>query len=86
MVTSDGLPVSMSSLVSEDGSLTGLHMSQQAAHATIQQLAQGQGLTLAASSDSEQQILVVTDPAQVEALQVQYRPTNYINLSDLRVF
>ena len=41
----------------------------EAAHATLQQLTSGQGITLA-DGEGQQHIYVVTDPAQLEALQV----------------
>lgn len=42
---------------------------QEAAQATLQQLTAGHGITLA-DGDGQQHIYVVTDPAQLEALQV----------------
>ena len=66
MVTSEGVPVA--GVVSEDQAMSALQLTQQAAQAAIQQLQQGQGIQL--TGDGEQQILVVTDPAQLEALQV----------------
>ena len=44
--------------------------SQEAAQAALQQLTSGQGLTLADSDG--QHVFVVTDPAQLEALQVRW--------------
>ncbi len=68
MLTAGGVPMNMSGVVCEEQSMHALQVTQQAAQAAIQQLQQGQGISLA--GDGEQQIFVVTDPAQLEALQV----------------
>ena len=55
-------------VTTDDQALETLQVSHQAAQVAIQQL-QGHGITLASDQDG-QQIYVVADPAQLQALQV----------------
>ena len=74
-------------VLTDDQALTALQVTQQAAQVAIQQLQQGHGLTLASDQDG-QQIYVVADSTQLEALQVSAVTRNAIVLGLLlsRVF
>ena len=73
MVTSEGIQLN----VSGDNQLATALMTPQTAQITMQQLTQAHGISLAGEGD--QQILVVTDPAQFEVLQVIF----YVSIYDL---
>ena len=73
-------------VLGDDQTLAPMPITQQAAHVAIQQLQQGHGITLTSDQDG-QQIYVVADPSQLEALQVSFLETilEHQNIKAVRI-